>query len=188
MGMGMGMGTGTGGRRRAGHSAAGVALSRGTSPRRGGKVRSQVGWCLTRRRGEARRRRIGVTDGPVLGDALGGYRDRNNVGGAFRRARAGTDYEWGTPHPFRKAVATILDGQGASARMIADQLGHSRISRTRDVFLGRRAVVPELAGALESLDEDQRPRTRETGPNERMCPARCPVTLLWSTEVTGSGR
>ncbi len=89
-------------------------------------------------------------DGPVFADALGGYRDRNNVGAAFRRARAGTEYEWVTPHTFRKTVATLLDSKGASARMIADQLGHSRISMTQDVYMGRRAVSPELAVALES--------------------------------------
>lgn len=42
--------------------------------------------------------------------------------------------------------------------MIADQLGHARIWMTQDVYMGRRAVSPELAVALESLEEDQRPR------------------------------
>lgn len=42
--------------------------------------------------------------------------------------------------------------------MIADQLGHARISMTQDVYMGRRAVSPELAAALESLADDQRPR------------------------------
>ena len=97
-------------------------------------------------------------DGPVLADALGGYRDRNNVGAAFRRARAGTDYEWVTPHPFQKTVAPLLDSSGATARMIADQLGHARVSMTQDVHMGRRAVAPELAAALESLEDHQRPR------------------------------
>ena len=45
--------------------------------------------------------------------------------------------------------------------MIADQLGHSRISMTQDVYMGRRAVSPDLAVALESLDADQRPRPRD---------------------------
>lgn len=96
-------------------------------------------------------------------DAVGGYRDRNNVGAAFRRVRAGTDVEWVTPHTFRKTVATLLDSTGASARMVADQLGRSRISMTQDVYRGRRAVSPDLAAALESLDEDQRPRPRDAG-------------------------
>lgn len=51
----------------------------------------------------------------------------------------------------------------SSARMIADLLGHSRVSMTQDVYLGRRAVSPELAEALESLDDhqQQRPRRRD---------------------------
>ena len=44
------------------------------------------------------------------------------------------------PHTYRKTVATLLDAGGLSARIIADQLGHSRISMTQDVYLGRRAV------------------------------------------------
>jgi len=42
--------------------------------------------------------------------------------------------------------------------MIADQLGHARVSMTQDVYLGRRVVSPELAAALESFADDQRPR------------------------------
>lgn len=116
------------------------------------------GWCLTML--EARRARLGVGEGPVFADSLGGYRDRNKVGAAFRRVRTGTGYEWITPHTFRKTVATLLDSKGASARMIADQLGHSRVSMTQDVYMGRRAVSPELAEALESLDDHQRPQPR----------------------------
>lgn len=82
------------------------------------------------------------------------------MGAAFRRVRTGTAYEWVTPHTFRKTVATLLDSKGASARMIADQLGHSRVSMTQDVYMGRRAVSPELAEALESLDDHQQPRPR----------------------------
>lgn len=107
------------------------------------------GWCVLML--EARRGRLGATEGPVFADAKGGYRDRNNVGAAFRRARAGTEFEWVTPHTYRKTVATLLDSKGASARMIADQLGHSRISMTQDVYMGRRAVSSEMAVALEDL-------------------------------------
>ena len=44
------------------------------------------------------------------------------------------------PYTYRKTVATMLDRQGLSARNIADQLGHARISMTQDVYMGRRAV------------------------------------------------
>ena len=114
------------------------------------------GWCTTMLRSRLMRAETG--DGPVLADALGGYRDRNTVGAAFRRARAGTDYEGVTPHTFQKTDAPLLDSSGATARMIADQLGHARVSMTQDVHMGRRAVAPELAAALESLEDHQRPR------------------------------
>ena len=55
------------------------------------------------------------------------------------------------PHTYRKTVATMLDRQGLSARTIADQLGHSRISMTQDVYMGRRAVDQVAVVALESL-------------------------------------
>lgn len=92
--------------------------------------------------------------GPVFPDARGGYRDRNNVESAFRQVRAGTPFEWVVPHTYRKTVATMLDQGGLSARMIADQLGHSRISMTQDIYMGRRAVDGSVASALEGLFDD----------------------------------
>lgn len=110
------------------------------------------GWCLAMLK--TRRVRLGAFDGPVFADAKGGYRDRNNVGRAFRDVRAGTEFDWVKPHTYRKTVATLLDGSGATARLIADQLGHSRVSMTQDVYLGRRAVDPSVALALEGFDPD----------------------------------
>lgn len=69
----------------------------------------------------------------------------------FRKAREGTEFDWVVPHTYRKTVATWLDERGASARMIADQLGHSRISMTQDVYMGRRAVDERAAEALDNL-------------------------------------
>lgn len=43
--------------------------------------------------------------------------------------------------------------------MIADQLGHSRISMTQDVYMGRRAVSAEVADALDAFDPDSKPET-----------------------------
>ena len=46
----------------------------------------------------------------------------------------------------------MLDQTGLSARTIADQLGHSRISMRQDVFMGRRAVDESAAAlAMEGL-------------------------------------
>lgn len=89
--------------------------------------------------------------GPVFPNGVGGYRERNNVHTAFRRVRTGTEFEWIVPHTYRKTVSTMLDQTGLSARAIADQLGHSRISMTQDVYMGRRAVDESAAMALEGL-------------------------------------
>ncbi len=77
---------------------------------------------------------------PVFPDAAGGFRDRNNIERDFRLVRQGTRFEWVVPHTYRKTVATFLDHGGLSARVVADQLGHARISMTQDVYMGRKAV------------------------------------------------
>ena len=118
-------------------------------------------WCVTLLR--ARRVRLGAFEGPVFADSKGGYRDRNNVGGAFRAVRAGTPYEWVTPHTYRKTVATLLDVEGATARRIADQLGHARVSMTQDVYMGRRAVDSRNADAVDLHDPDG-PTAPDAGP------------------------
>ena len=42
--------------------------------------------------------------------------------------------------PSVRRVATLLDGSGAAPGLIAGQLGHSRVSMTQDVYLGRRVL------------------------------------------------
>ena len=54
-------------------------------------------------------------------------------------------------HAWRKTTATVFD-EAATARMIADQLGHSRVSMTQDVYLGRRSRESRVAAALEGVD------------------------------------
>ena len=70
------------------------------------------------------------------------------------RCGSGSDFEWVKTHTYRKTVATLLDQSGASARMIADQLGHSRVSMTQDVYLGRRASNSGNLAALEAYNPD----------------------------------
>lgn len=53
-------------------------------------------------------------------------------------------YPWATSHTFRKTVATRMDEAGFTAREIADQLGHSKISMTQDRYLGRGAGPARL--------------------------------------------
>src|SRR5215218_5069136 len=65
-------------------------------------------------------------DEPVFPDSDGGWRDPSNTSRALRQARGSAGFSWVTTHVFRKTAATILDEAGFSARVVADQLGHSR--------------------------------------------------------------
>ena len=67
---------------------------------------------------------------------------------AQARQRHGFD-SWVTFRAWRKTTATVSDDGGATARMIADQLGHSRVSMTQDVYLGRRSRESRVMAALE---------------------------------------
>lgn len=87
-------------------------------------------------------------DQPLFRDVLGGFRDPANVRRELREARGVETLAWITSHTFRKTAATILDQAAVSARLVADQLGHSRPSMTQDVYLGRRAVDSQVAQAL----------------------------------------
>jgi integrase len=89
-------------------------------------------------------------DQPLFPDMLGGFRDPSKVRRALRDARGKEALAWITSHNFRKTVATILDEAALSARLVADQLGHSRPSMTQDVYMGRRAIDSQAALALEA--------------------------------------
>ena len=96
-------------------------------------------------------------DQPLFPDVLGGFRDPANVRRELRDARGKETLAWITSHTFRKTAATILDEAALSARLVADQLGHSRPSMTQDVYMGRRAVDSQAAVALEAALRDAFP-------------------------------
>jgi integrase len=96
-------------------------------------------------------------DQPLFPDVLGGFRDPANVRRELREARGHEALAWITSHTFRKTTATILDEAALSARLVADQLGHSRPSMTQDVYMGRRAVDSQAAYALEAALRDAFP-------------------------------
>jgi integrase len=89
-------------------------------------------------------------DGPVFPDSLGGLRDPSNTLRALRDARGGDEFAWVTSHVFRKTAATILDEAGLTARVVADQLGHSQPLMTQDVYMGRRTISRAGADALDA--------------------------------------
>jgi integrase len=64
-------------------------------------------------------------------------------------SRGSAEFSWVTSRVLRKTAATELDRAGLSARQIADQLGHAKVSMTQDSYMGRRAGGREAANALD---------------------------------------
>lgn len=76
-------------------------------------------------------------------------RDPQNVSADWRRVRSalGLDDKI-TAHSFRKAVATIIDDYGLSARVAADVLGHSDPAMTQRVYFARGRAHSAAADAV----------------------------------------
>ena len=96
-----------------------------------------------------RRRLTSGGQGSIFPDSVGGWRDPSNTSRDLRNARGSGEFSWVTSHVFRKTAATEMDRAGLTARQIADQLGHSKVSMTQDHYLGRRAVDGAAAEALD---------------------------------------
>jgi integrase len=94
---------------------------------------------------------VGTIHDVVFASALGTLRDASVVHKQWCTVRACLKLDWVTSHTFRKTLATILDDQGLSARIGADQLGHAQVSMTQDVYLGRRAVHAKVAEVLDRI-------------------------------------
>ena len=87
--------------------------------------------------------------GPLFPDSRGGWRDPINLSRELREARGSGEFSWVTSHVFRKTCATLLDEGELSARQIADQLGHAKVSMTQDNYLGRRLTNRRTAETLD---------------------------------------
>jgi len=85
----------------------------------------------------------------VFPSSVGTLRDPDGVSKQWRRVRDALGYEWVTSHTFRRTLATIIDAEGMTARIGADQLGHRHVSMTQDVYMGRGEVHTEVAEALD---------------------------------------
>ena len=103
------------------------------------------------RRRKPGRRRTGAGLPGCAGRLAGSPRTRR---GTYEMARGSDEFAWVTSHVFRKSAATSMERAGLTARDIADQLGHARVSMTQDVYLGRRAVSSSAAEALERAHHD----------------------------------
>jgi site-specific recombinase XerD len=62
---------------------------------------------------------------------------------------------WWRPLIFRKTVATLIDDAGLSARVGADQLGHTKVSMTQDNYMARNRVHTEVAELLDRAINDE---------------------------------
>jgi integrase len=89
--------------------------------------------------------------GVVFTSPTGLLRDPSHTQGDLRDVFRRVGYPWVTSHVFRKTAATLLDEAGVSARKIADQLGHSQVSVTQDVDMGRKIASDDAARVLEII-------------------------------------
>ena len=89
------------------------------------------------------------TAGVIFPSSTGTLRDPDNFGKQWREVRDDLGLPDVSSHSFRKTVATLIDDNGLSARIGADQLGHSRPSMTLDVYMSRGQVHTEVAEVLD---------------------------------------
>ena len=87
----------------------------------------------------------------VFPSALGTLGDPCAVHKQWRTARSCLKLDWVTSRAFRTTLAALLDAQGLSARVGADQLGRAQVSMTQDVYMGRKAVHTEVADVLDRI-------------------------------------
>lgn len=91
----------------------------------------------------------------IFASTVGTWRDPNNFGRDWRTVRESLGVPETKFHAFRKTVATMIDDEGLSARVGADQLGHAKVSMTQDVYMRRGQVRDEVADLLDRLISDE---------------------------------
>jgi integrase len=91
----------------------------------------------------------------VFPSSAGSWRDPDKFNKQWRKVRD----ELGVPevasHGFRKSMADLIDSDGWSARVGADQLGHAKISMTQDKYMSRGRVHAEVANLLDRTMDDE---------------------------------
>lgn len=124
----------------------GLIRAEKTKRETGDRLLELPSWAMTM----LKRRRLASGGAvPVFADSFGYWRDPSNTRRALREVRDEAGYQWLTSHAYRRGVATILDDGGATARAVADQLGHAQVSMTQNVYLARRT---SNAGAVKILE------------------------------------
>jgi integrase len=85
----------------------------------------------------------------------GTLRDPGNLSRLWRGVREDLGVPEVTSHSFRKTVATLIDDEGLSARIGADQLGHAKVSMTQDKYMSRGRVHTQVAELLDRTINDE---------------------------------
>lgn len=91
----------------------------------------------------------------IFPSTAGTWRDLNNFGKQWRTVREDLGVPDVTSHSFRKTVVTLIDDEGLSARIAADQVGHSKVSMTQDRYMARGRVHTEVADLLDRTISDE---------------------------------
>jgi integrase len=99
----------------------------------------------------ARRRRLPYLGGHanIFPSTAGTLRDPSNFSRQWREVRDQLGAAGVSTHSFRKTVATLIDEEGLSARIGADQLGHAQVSMTQNVYMTRGRVHAQVADLLD---------------------------------------
>lgn len=90
----------------------------------------------------------------IFPSTAGTLPDPNNFAKQWRTARDELNLDEVTTHSFRKTVATLIDDGGLSARIGADQLGHSHVSMTQGRYMSRGRVHTQVADLLDRAVSD----------------------------------
>ena len=85
----------------------------------------------------------------IFPSSAGTWRDPDNFNKQWRKVREELGVPEVTSHSFRKSMADLIDGDGLSARVGADQLGHAKVSMTQDKYMSRGRVHAEVAELLD---------------------------------------
>ncbi|OBH40528.1 integrase [Mycobacterium intracellulare] len=91
----------------------------------------------------------------IFPSTAGTWRDPNNFRKQWRQVRDDLGVPDATPYSFRKAVATLIDDEGLSPRIGADQLGHAKVSMTQDRYMSRGRMHTEVAELLDRTISDE---------------------------------
>jgi integrase len=91
----------------------------------------------------------------IFPSTTGTLRDPNNFGKRWRTVREDVGVPAVTTHSFRKTVATLIDDEGLSARIGADQLGHTHVSMTQDRYMSRGRVYTQVAELDRTIKNDE---------------------------------